>query len=535
MFDTNDMFSKPANLTCTFPLELMGLLFACLPFDDLRSLAGISQIFWQAACPILWRRVYRLEFLLRAAIGESFEEFRLQDEDEENSRPLTSGQLGATFGPQRAHSFNRVTAYVQVLHIYDIGGLQPLYLSRNLVEALVAAEAKRALLPRLRWVSIGVVDWDDPLKIIYRWSSSAYDLNLLGLFLSPTVERLAIMCKPGTLHMDKLGSRAPSLQQLHLLLDKYEEDDGGEGIDDGESDDEGGQTVQASLGSFPTEPDDDDEIWMRWAMQYLSSWENLASLSFSSMFLTPRNAVFLGRILSLRRLTIQCDPSRASDLDDGSPSGWDGIRFEPGSFPQLEYLAVPGIALGDALALFGQPEIMGGLTQLKVTLGSSAGGASSRVGDLLARLSARAPGLRKLKFHSRDPTVAELWPLSTLPLTSIDFTHLWVVGDTAPLLLSLNPELELLYANWVTVPATSLADIAARYRKLRILGLGLTLGDPASLDGQEPGMIDGQVRLYVHLRYTDHMTQAEKQLAKESLVRYLGRLWTDATLTFEQG
>jgi hypothetical protein len=83
MSEIEKFASNPA--TSRLPFEVVNLACRFVHFEDLRWVAAISQVWWHAACSILWRRVNNLERLLRAALGESFETDRwLDDEDDED-------------------------------------------------------------------------------------------------------------------------------------------------------------------------------------------------------------------------------------------------------------------------------------------------------------------------------------------------------------------------------------------------------------------------------------------------------------------
>lgn len=80
MSEIEKFASNPA--TSRLPFEVVNLACRFVHFEDLRWVAAISQVWWHAACSILWRRVNNLERLLRAALGETFKAIQWRDDED---------------------------------------------------------------------------------------------------------------------------------------------------------------------------------------------------------------------------------------------------------------------------------------------------------------------------------------------------------------------------------------------------------------------------------------------------------------------
>jgi hypothetical protein len=247
-------------------------------------------------------------------------------------------------------------------------------------------------------------------------------------------------------------------------------------------------------------------------------WENLSTLSFSALFLDQHTAMPLSRLPALTKLTIKCGEDQVVQ--------WEDVRFAPGGFAQLNDLELESVKLHDALYLFNQPDLMGGLVALKYTIGiNRIIGYTGDPASLLECISDQAPGLRRLHIHSLRFTAQDLQSLTRLPLTRLTLrASEFIVGFELPL-LSLNSDLELLHVPEVLAPVTFLADLAPRFPKLRDLQLSLVVSSLDEFGSQEPTLQEletrfpGPLNLYVYLHRTVEGNQVDEAAARSSLIR----------------
>lgn len=395
---------------------------------------------------------------------------------------------------------------MQQLNIYGVRHVGPLYFGSGPLRALVDNPI-RLFFPRLRRLSIGPVDWTDPLRAASSWPSHVYDLDLLALFLTDSVVRLAARCKPGTLDMVKLRDRAPSLQQLHLRLDEVD-------VDSDDSDDSNNETRH---GLTPAE-----RVWARnwprWAMERLMGWEHLSTLSFNALFLDRHTATPLSRLPLLTKLTIKCSGDRTSR--------WEDVCFAPGGFAQLNDLSVEAVDLRDALYLSNQQELMGGLVALKITVAVDATSEPpDDVADLYESIAHQAPRLRRLHVDSYLFTAQGLHSLARLPLTHLTIRAPGSIDGMEILLLGLNPDLEFLCVPEILAPVTFLTDLAPMFSKLHALELLLTVSSLDGFSSQEPSSQElenrfpGPLDLSVYLHKDTEGDQVDKAAVRLALYR----------------
>lgn len=349
--------------------------------------------------------------------------------------------------------FDELAVFVCSLSLYEAGRRVPLYLAQSLVKALVGRAAPKALLPNLKSLSLGPQDWEQGHGSIgAKWFHDRHSLDFLGLFLSSTVERLAIKCTHDSLDVERLHSLAPSISDLRLWFH---------------------QSYSSTM--------DVDDTWVHDTVRSLVGWNQLSTLSIDAIFLTRTTANWLGEIPALRSLEIVC-ASRWSD-------DWEQIGFEPHAFLRLTSLFLEEVHLQDAANLVVQHGLMGRLTKLHLTMPEGAHSPSriQEFADCVGGLCRSAPSLTHLTFRPfcmHDAAV--LQPLSSLDLTTLDLDGVEINSAVAPALLTLSPGLRHLNARLLRVPAIFVEDLALRFSSLRFLSITLFITQSLKGRGIKP-------------------------------------------------
>lgn len=307
---------------------------------------------------------------------------------------------------------------------------------------------------------------------------------LLGPLLSEHVQHLAVKCEPRSLDMVKLKARAPSIKELFLCVDHSN--------------------------GLPLANPEHTKKWKLRTMECLANWPHLTNLTICSEFLNSETAVYLGKIAPLVKLTIQSNAT----------AQFQGLYFQPDSFPSLEFLGVTQARRLDALTLVNQPNLMRRLKGLKITLTSDLARDSLLEPNVIERACNHAPSLNRIHFEGHLPTPEYFQPITRLPLTHLDLRNVAFRGDVKPLLRSLSPGLKELNVDTVEVSPTFIAELAARYPKLEALVIRLVLSHPADLDKQAQAIrSDTCLALSFSARYEIFMAQDEKEAAKTSFLR----------------
>lgn len=488
-----------------FPLEIVDMICLGATFETLKALACVSQVWWAAACPLLWKDVRELALLLHMMIGTTLASGTGDISGTSITSEvglvctyifvvysvLTFNKMGATVDHD-CHSFERIASFVKSLAVYRDAWQNPLYLSGDLVKNLVARAEGAPLLPNLQSLSLGMMDWEDPEHHeLDQWMSDAYHANLLALFLSPSVKRLALSCDWGALDIGKLHVQAPSLAEFCLWV----------------------RDADVTPGS-PIVGPHDSTAWSEQAMLDLMRFQNLSTLHINSLFLTPANAPSLGRLPALQRLVILCDDQRR----------WERVQFDPDCFPCLRSLSLIGVPGDDASIMLGQPDLMAGLRNLCVTMGLTRNLESQR--GLIALVCRGAPALAE--FECSKGICDDFDLLTVLPLSILKLNHFRFTEDITTSITNLHPGLQSLTVDTVWVPATILESLASCYPRLRHLEIGLVTYDTfASLEAALPQVhVAASFSLAVSVRDAAHGNQYPNGVAMLRLLEYVISIMT---------
>lgn len=345
----------------------------------------------------------------------------------------------ATSAAALSPSIDRVGPFVHSLSIYE-WYRWPEYLPGPLVRAFVNKRERKPVLPSLHSLSLGPLEWELGNVGMRTWSCCEHSLNFLGLFLAPSVRRLALKCQSGSLDIEKIQQLAPSITDLRLWLDVHSRHQ-------------------------PTAAQNSD-TWKHSTMLGLRSWGHLLTLSISSAFLNSTTASFVGAIPALQSLEIVCE----------GPRDWRLLQFEPDSFPSLRSLFVIGVFPHDIIHLLDQPNLMGHLTTLHLDVVDSARPSSTvqQYVTCVDSLCQHAPSLSQLTFRpSVLPDERVLQSLQLVHLTKLDMRSVSIPIDMAPLLLTFPHGLRYFDVSEFMAPAIFLEQLAVRYPTLHFLAIGV--------------------------------------------------------------
>ncbi|KAF8599843.1 hypothetical protein BDV93DRAFT_511385 [Ceratobasidium sp. AG-I] len=474
-----------------FPAEILPMICASLAFEDLRAVAVTSWHWWGAACPILWQNVYRLEFLLHALFGDSFEHLSSSEpgSPDDNKSEQEPPLVGGSFDPRNLSidSFDRITPCIQALNIYRSLDTRQLNLTGGLAATLAARAASSPLLPNLRSLSIRELRW--PHRSLPLGPSDTRHFDLVSLFLSSSLVRLAISYNPSVIDIATLKNRTPSIQELILSIDE------------------------------PPRSMFSSSIQATWRHSAMVGWENLTTLRCNSKLLDVFNLVTLGKFKSLESLLILGDRHRR----------WEGLRFEHGSFSRLKTLCLQHLPLEDAHSFFHRSESMPSLRTLEISVRHG-----NYIGDgLVARICWASPNIQKLGFYPYNrPTAKELQPLEKLSLKWLDLSGVYFANDVTSVLLGLHAGLEHLAVNKLKTPVKFLKALAERYPNLHWLELLFVVRDVRDLPKRAlETLASSPLRFHYTLATSagDIFSAAEVAAAQTALVEYAGSLWQNVT------
>lgn len=346
--------------------------------------------------------------------------------------------------------FDRIAGLVTSLSLFEADRQDPLYLAPALIKGFLSKQRSGSLLPNLSSLSLGQQNWVQGQGSIGRlWFHDQYSLDFLGVFLSPTVTRLAIKCKHGGLDLAKIQLKAPSITDLRLwLYDPHYSPQ---------------STYQHNQWAFDT-------------IKGLLSWEHLATLSIHSTFFNRSTIVFLGTLPQLTSLEVVCI-NEATD--------WEELESRPGSFPCLISFFVENAELQGARHLVEYLAIMKGLRSFHLTTVDTADNpdTTQTLVDCMGNLSRNIPSLSHLTFRPfflYDEVI--LQPLRLLNLATLNLHNVIIDPAVAPMILTLQTGLQSLNVSKLEMPMIFLEELAIRFPTLRFLSIMIIFTE--RLDGR---------------------------------------------------
>lgn len=302
----------------------------------------------------------------------------------------------------------------------------------------------RPLFPILRSLSLGQLSTGEDRPTLDP------SVDLLRLFLSPSVTRVEMSFSPGVLDVSPVKKYAPFVTHLSLLSECLD--------------------YQPDIGEEPAY-----EMWKTTLMRNLSAWEHLLSLAIPSLLLDSPASVLLGGIASLASLTVRYGCRGVSHA----------LLFGPESFPSLTCLLLENVPAGEAISIIDQPELGRRLRVLNISLRVAwLSDVKEHLATILERICERLPLVTKITLRPCICEVAEYTSYWTTPggRKTRRAPPMRFSNELVRQLMGLASSLQYLEVACVPVAPRFLREFAVAYPALRFLSLALDLGQSEGLD-----------------------------------------------------